>query len=315
LDEYFSDRGVERAFVKNLERVQGDERDAIILSIGYTKQADGRLMYRFGPLNMEGGERRLNVAVTRARRRLTVVSGFSHTDMDPARSAARGVELLRAYLKYAETGGAELGEEHRAFALNPFELAIRERLERTGLHVIPQYGASGYRIDFAVVHPDQPGELILAVEADGASYHSTPTARDRDRLRQQVLERRGWRFHRIWSTEWFRDPEAETEKVIRAVERAMAGPTHIEERESTPEASLGDDQPQRSKRPWFRTGQPITEYSQAQLVSIAQWILSDTLLRTREELVAEMMEALGFRRRGSRINAALDRAAKTALGQ
>ena len=312
LDEFFSDQRDERAFVKNLERVQGDERDAIILSIGYTKQADGRLLYRFGPLISEGGERRLNVAVTRARRRMLLVSGFSHTDMDPDRSSARGVELLRSYLKYAESRGAEL-EERQQHKLNPFELAIKVRMESAGLKVIPQYGASGYRIDFAIVHPDQPGELILAVEADGASYHSTPTARDRDRLRQQVLERRGWTFHRIWSTDWFRNPDAEVEKVIQAVETALAGPPlNVEVGESEQGGSIPDES-RRTQRPWFRRGQAITEYSHNQLVEIAKWILSDTLLRTKEDLIAEMMTTLRFSRRGSRITSALGRAADKAL--
>ena len=315
LDDFFSGHSEERAFVKNLERVQGDERDAIILSIGYTKQADGRLLYRFGPLNVEGGERRLNVAVTRARRRLTLVSGFSHTDMEPGRSSARGVELLRSYLKYVETGGAELGEERQVHALNPFELAVMHRLEEAGVRVIPQYGASGYRIDFAVVHPDEPGELVLAVEADGASYHSTPTARDRDRLRQQVLERRGWSFHRIWSTEWFRNPERETQKVVQAVSEAISGNSPSSRKHlSDSTARSSQEQPQRSKRPWFRAGQPINEYTHDQLVDVAQWILSDTLLRTKEDLVAEMMTELGFTRRGSRIVATLERAANRALG-
>jgi very-short-patch-repair endonuclease len=313
LDEYFSYQQDERAFVKNLERVQGDERDAIILSVGYTKQSDGRLLYRFGPLTNEGGERRLNVAVTRARRRLTLVSGFSHIDMEPGRSSARGVELLRSYLKYAETGGADLGDEVRQYSMNPFELDVKKRLERAGFTVIPQYGASGYRIDFAVVHPDQPGELILAVEADGASYHSTPTARDRDRLRQQVLERRGWKFHRIWSTEWFRNPDSETERVVRAVEAALTGEDTTSRQDSPMSSESDDDGPKRSRKPWFRRGQPITEYSHNQLVSIAKWILSDTLLRTKEDLVVEMMDTLGFKRRGGRIVSALDRAASDAL--
>lgn len=313
LDDYFSYQQEERAFVKNLERVQGDERDAIILSVGYTKQYDGRLLYRFGPLTNEGGERRLNVAVTRARRRLTLVSGFSHIDMEPGRSSARGVELLRSYLKYAETGGADLGDEVREYSLNPFEVDVKKRLEQAGLTVIPQYGASGYRIDFAVVHPDQPGELILAVEADGASYHSTPTARDRDRLRQQVLERRGWRFHRIWSTEWFRNPDSETERVVRAVDEAISGEASTQPPDNLMLSDVDGDGPQRSRKPWFRRGQPITEYSHSQLVSIAKWILSDTFLRTKEDLIAEMMETLGFRRRGGRIVAALDRAASEAL--
>jgi very-short-patch-repair endonuclease len=243
---------------------------------------------------------------------LTLVSGFSHTELDPERSSARGVELLRSYLKYADSGGAELGDEGVTHPLNAFELAVKHRLEKEGLTPIPQYGASGYRIDFAVVHPDRPGELLLAVEADGASYHSSPTARDRDRLRQQVLERLGWRFHRIWSTDWFRDPDAETAKVVRAVAAALEGRSR--EQKVGSHVEVDDPQtPLRGKRPWFRPGLPIVEYSHAQLVSIAKWIMSDTLLRTRDELVCELMRVLGFQKRGSRIVQALGRAADEAV--
>ena len=154
----------------------------------------GTFHTRFGPILQEGGERRLNVAITRARSRLTLVSSFSHRDMDPGRSSAKGSVLLRQYLEYAASGGEELGSGVSDVPLNPFELSIKDGLERRGIPVTPQFGVSGYRIDFACAHPDEPGRMVLAIEADGASYHSTPTARDRDRLRQQVLEAKGWRF-------------------------------------------------------------------------------------------------------------------------
>lgn len=197
LEEFFSESREERAFVKNLERVQGDERDAIILSIGYGKNANGKMQYRFGPLNQEGGERRLNVAVTRARKRMTVVSSFDFTDMDPERIRPKGVKLLRGFLKFAQSGGTELDGADEQTPQNYFEMNVFDKLRAAGLDVVPQYGSSGYRIDFAVRHPTAPGQFVLAVEADGASYHSSHTVRDRDRLRQEHLERLGWRFCRI----------------------------------------------------------------------------------------------------------------------
>ena len=220
LDEFFSESNEERFFAKNIERVQGDERDAIILSVGYHKDSNGNLPYRFGPILQEGGERRLNVAVTRSRSQLTLVSSFSHRDMDPGRSSARGVELMRRYLEYAASGGENLGSAVHDVPLNPFELSIMDGLQKRGIPVTPQYGVSGYRIDFACAHPDEPGRMVLAIEADGASYHSSPTARDRDRLRQQVLESRGWRFHRIWSTAWFRNRDVELNKAEQAWKKA-----------------------------------------------------------------------------------------------
>lgn len=320
LEQFFDESAEERAFVKNLERVQGDERDAIILSVGYGKQPDGRLLYRFGPLNGQGGERRLNVAVSRARRRLTLVSSFSHIDMDPSRSSSQGVELLRRYLKYVESGGLDLGGAEANTPLNPFEIDVKHRLEQAGLDVIPQYGTSGFRIDFAIPHPDGSGRMALAVEADGASYHSTPTARDRDRLRQQVLERLGWRFHRIWSTDWFNDHTAEVAKVVAAFEQALAdidaGRTAVAALEEVKDSgSLQDEgimayenDTRPGPRPPVRRGGTISDYSHRELVSLARWIRSDTLLRTEDQTIGEMMADLGFKRRGKRITDALTRA-------
>jgi very-short-patch-repair endonuclease len=223
LNDFFDETKPERFFVKNLERVQGDERDAIILTVGYGKSPDGRMLYRFGPLNQQGGERRLNVAVTRAKARMTLVSSFSSADLDPDRTSARGAELLRLYLQYAECGGERLDRQAlEAPELNAFEVDIRDALSRAGIPLICQHGASGFRIDFAAKHPTHPGRMVLAIEADGASYHSSPTARDRDRLRQEHLERLGWQFHRIWSYDWFTNREAEVAKAVEAYQRAVA---------------------------------------------------------------------------------------------
>ena len=326
LDAFFAETNAERFFVKSIERVQGDERDAIILSVGYFRRsADGSLVHNFGPINQEGGERRLNVAVTRARSRLTLVSSFGHHDMEPGKSSAKGVDLLRKYLEFAASGGTDLGADVVDVPLNPFELSIADGLERRGIPVTSQYGVSGYRIDFACAHPDQPGRMVLAIEADGASYHSTPTARDRDRLRQQVLEDKGWRFHRIWSTAWFRDREAELDKAEQAwrdaVAKADAGPPPSA---PPPEAVAPPDEPPPEAPPERSGPRPnvprvgthgydnITHYHDHQLEALARWIDSDGLLRTDEQLMAEMQRELGFRRRGKRIEDALARAIRRA---
>lgn len=320
LDEFFAVARDEPFFVKNIERVQGDERDVIILSVGYHKAANGSLPYRFGPLNQEGGERRLNVAITRARSRIHLVAGFSHHDMDPGRSTSEGVELLRQYLEFAASGGTEMGGSLSDEPLNAFELNILRQLERRGVPVVPQYGVAGYRLDFACGHPDQPGRMVLAIEADGAAYHSAPTARDRDRLRQQVLESLGWRFHRIWSTEWFRDPEGQAElafgawrKAVEVADEKDAGlKAQKVSAESPAEPPPSPATPDRGPRPSVMAGFPITEYTQRQLVALAEWVLSDTLLKTDDELLRELREELGFKRGGSRINAALTEAIGTA---
>jgi very-short-patch-repair endonuclease len=250
LDEFFSETKQERSFIKNLERVQGDERDAIILSVGYGKDATGRLLYRFGPLNnREYGHRRLNVAITRARRRMTIVSSFGHHDMDPSLSRSRGVDLLRHYLEYAQSGGALLSDSgETTYPLNSFEADVYEALTAAGIPLIPQWGCSGYRIDLAAKHPKQPGRLVLAIECDGATYHAVPTARDRDRLRQQHLEALGWTFHRIWSTDWFMNREAEIQSATKAYEgavRAADGNADIGHGPASPEPSSHERHPSR----------------------------------------------------------------------
>ena len=313
LDEFFAVAQGEPFFVKNIERVQGDERDVIILSVGYHKAANGTLPYRFGPLNQEGGERRLNVAITRARSRIHLIAGFSHHDMDPGRSSAEGVEMLRQYLAFAASGGTAMSGTLSEEPLNAFELNIQRQLERRGVPVTPQYGVAGYRLDFVCGHPDRPGRMVLAIEADGAAYHSTPTARDRDRLRQQVLESLGWRFHRIWSTDWFRDPEGQANlayaawrKAVELADASDAGVAVASVAVSPPlEVPVSPVEPDRGPRPAVMAGFPIAEYTHRQLVALASWVMSDTLLRTDDELLRELRRELGFSRGGSRINAAI----------
>ncbi len=327
LFSFFDESQKEKYFVKNLETVQGDERDAIILSIGYGKTPDGRLPYRFGPLLQDGGERRLNVAITRARRRMTLVSSFSAHDMDPTRSTAAGVAMLRAYLQYAESGGARLGDiVLDKPALNPFEISVRDQLQAAGIPVIPQYGVAGFWIDFAAPHPTKPGQMVLAIEADGASYHSSSTARDRDRLRQEQLERLGWTFHRIWSTEWFNDTATCVAEAVTAYRRAVAAadgraasartelPAAVpaQPTDPPPVRLVSPPSDRRPGRPMIYPGTPITEYSDAELVLLIRWIESDTLLRTAAQLYEAFVEELGYKRRGSRIRAAFDRVLPTA---
>jgi very-short-patch-repair endonuclease len=316
LDEFFDENHPERFFVKNLERVQGDERDAILLTVGYGKGADGQMVYRFGPLNEEGGERRLNVAVTRARRRMTAVSSFTAADMDPERTK-RGGDLLRLYLAYAESCGEKLDRQAaEAPKLNAFELDIRDALEKAGVPLVCQHGVGRYRLDFAAKHPEKPGRLVLAIEADGASYHSAETARDRDRLRQEQLERLGWRFHRIWSQDWFTDRKHEIEKAVAAYHAAVgesddpaaAAPAAIVP--AAPPVAAAPRGKERTPRPGLFAWGQIDEFTDRDLQSMVLWIESDTLLRSREDLIAEVMAELGFERRGkkivSRIAAAID---------
>ena len=311
LEPLFAPEQPERFFVKNLERVQGDERDAIILSTGYGKNDAGQLLYRFGPLLQEGGERRLNVAITRARQRMTVVSSFSHHDIQPDYPKV-GVQVLRGFLEYAASGGQRFERGTVSdVPLNEFEQSVFDELTRHGLKLVGQVGSSRYRIDMVAMHPEQQGRFVLAIECDGASYHSAPTARDRDRLRQQQLEALGWRFLRIWSTDWFLRREEEVQRTLQAFQEAVrlsdteraSGVTPAVSRApvvvSAPVARA------RGPRPPVRPGLNIGDYSPSELQNMVRWVLSDGKLITDDELVLEVTRELGFARRGNRIMAAM----------
>lgn len=311
LMSWFSDDQDDPFFVKNLERVQGDERDAILITTGYARRTNGRLQQAFGPINQAGGERRLNVAASRARRRMTLVSSFTSADLDPT-ATGRGRQFLRALFEFFESDGREMSPGPTGdIDLNPFELQIYDSLSAAGLDVVCQYGVSGYRIDFALQHPTRPGEFVLAVEADGAQYHSSPTARDRDRLRQEHLERLGWRFHRIWSTAWFTDPKGETQRVIEAYDAALNGravtrpDSPAEKRDSVKLAQ--HSAAQRTPAPFApNERESIMDYTDQELVDLAVWMRSDGVLRTPEEAIREMNSYLGFRRLGGRIREYLE---------
>ena len=213
----------EPVFVKNLETVQGDERDVILFSICYGPDAAGVIRMNFGPLNNKGGERRLNVAITRARKQLLVFSRLRPEQIDLSRTQAIGVHHLRTFLDYAKRGQVALVEEiSRATGEveSSFEQSVLDELTKRGWRVDAQVGCSGYRIDLAIRDPDAPGRYLLGVECDGANYHSAKSARDRDRIRQAVLEGLGWRLHRIWSTDWWLQRPKEIAKLEEALELA-----------------------------------------------------------------------------------------------
>jgi very-short-patch-repair endonuclease len=299
--------------VKNLERVQGDERDAIIISIGYGKDRAGNLRLHFGPLLPEGGRRRLNVAVTRARQRLTVVFSFSHLDLDLARvRRGSGVELLRNCLQYASTNGKRLGDaEVTGEPPNAFEAEVFDCLSAKGLRLIPQMGASRFRIDMVAEHPTKPRRYVLAIECDGASYHSSYTARDRDRLRQQQLEGLGWRFHRILSTDWFMRKEDEIQRALKAFGESVEFADKLDGGVVVNNSGNGIRQGpfatahQRGPRPLITVRTSINEYRAGELAQLLQWIVSDGQLRTDDQIIDEIIPILGFSRRGVRIERAI----------
>ena len=222
LDAFLREGRAEDVFVKNIENVQGDERDVILISVGYgPHEPNARLAsMSFGPVNGEGGERRLNVLFSRARTRCLVFCSFDPNDIDTARTSRDGPRVLKRFLEFARSGQLAQPEATGAPADSPFEEDVACMIRNMGYPCDHQVGAAGFKIDLGVRHPDQPGRYILAVECDGAAYHSALWARERDRLRQDVLEGLGWRFHRVWSTDWFHRRHTEIDRLRASLEEA-----------------------------------------------------------------------------------------------
>lgn len=244
IEERIAAQGDERLFVKNLENVQGDERDIILFSLTYGRDAAGRSSMNFGPINKTGGERRLNVAITRARVAVEIYASLRPEDIDLSRTRAKGVVDLKAYLEFALRGPSALAREAAPTGRDPdspFEVEVISALRNAGWEVHPQVGCSGYRVDIGVVDRGAPGAYVLGVECDGASYHSMACARDRDRLRQAVLEGLGWKLVRVWSTDWWSNRAKSEQVLIEAVQRAQDAADNARSSEM-PGSATEDDQ-------------------------------------------------------------------------
>lgn len=249
---------------------------------------------------------------------MTVVSSFSHHDFGPrAETKNRGPELLRLFLEYCAVQGdlSRSGGRQETYELNPFERGVLDAMRSAGVPAVPQWGVSGYRIDFALAHPERPGQMLLAVETDGDRYHRTVSARDRDRLRQAHLERLGWRFHRIWAADWFADPQAETDRLVdvwQDVVRAADEPPNGRVIQDPVPAPRRAEEPsnRRGPKPSLRLGGSIGTYSDMDLRTLAGWILSDGYQLDRDTRISQAMTELGFRKRGrvivERLNQAFD---------
>ena len=225
IEPWFNEAELEPLFVKNLESVQGDERDIMYFSITYGPDSVGAVSMNFGPMNREGGERRLNVAITRARHELRVFSSLKGEQMDLARTQALGVRDLKHFLEFAERGPRALAEATRGSLgtfESPFEEAVASALASKGWELHTQIGASSFRVDLAVVHPDARGSYLTGIECDGATYHRSATARDRDMLREQVLRGLGWEILRVWSTDWWVDQAGTLQKLDERLRGLLA---------------------------------------------------------------------------------------------
>jgi very-short-patch-repair endonuclease len=269
-------------FVRNLENVQGDERDAIIISTTFGKPPGaGVVRQNFGPISRQGGWRRLNVLFTRAKKSVAVITSLRPEDIVVDGATPEGTRALRNYLDYARTGQLTVSQDTGADPDSDFEVAVMDVLRMRGYEVTPQLGVAGYRIDIAVKHPDAPGTYLAAIECDGASYHSALSVRDRDRIRQDILESVGWRgrIWRIWSTDWFRTPRQETEKLLSFLEELR--------KSWKPEHSSGAS--------WVEEGTPpIPRQADTTPNEADRRVISEVLLETDEEIEVEIGDLVRY---------------------
>jgi len=328
VESFFRSHSAEPFFVKNLENIQGDERDVIFISVGYGKDASGNRLMNFGPVNNEGGERRLNVLISRSKERCEVFSSIHADDLDVA-GRGRGIKALKTFLQFAESGilgtpDPDTGREPDS----PFEEAVMRALEGEGYVVHPQVGSAGFFVDLAVVQPDNPGRYVLGVECDGATYHSARSARERDRQRQAVLEGHGWKIHRIWSTDWFTRPQDQLERTVQAIEDAIAGsggssqpevevapaieinrlPAELIESESAPSGV-----PYVEADHSVNTALDIHEVDSRWMMDLVKYIVEVESPIHRSEIIARVRNAWGVGRAGRRIQDAVSKGINGAL--
>jgi hypothetical protein len=319
-------------FVKNLETVQGDERDIIVFSIGYGPDELGRFLMNFGPINAPGGQRRLNVAITRARRRVEVVTSVSAADFRDTASS-EGVRHLRRFLDFAARTenkvaalGMELGASERDCE-SPFEEEVARVIRSWGYEVEPQVGCANYRVDLGVRHPTHPGVFVVGVECDGAMYHSSRVARDRDRLRAEVLRRLGWNLHRLWGPAWYRNRRAEEARLKAVIEAAIqtgpggCGGGHASAVASLVPLTTEPEQVDFESVPLWTCSYEVAnpeppsakaamheESAERDLQRMIREVVGIEGPIHREVLIRRVREAWGVYRAGSRIREAFDRA-------
>ena len=326
LDAFCKESNEEPFFVKNLENVQGDERDVIFISIGYGKDAGGYMSQNFGPVSSDGGERRLNVLFTRAKRQCRIFASIRHSDIRIDVTKHAGPRVLKRFLKYAETGEMDIPVLTGAPMDSPFEEDVAHELQMHGHRVEPQVGSSGFKIDLAVRDPDDEARFLLAVECDGARYHSSSWARERDRLRQIVLEQKGWKFHRIWSTDWFYNRDVEVSKLLDAVERARSNRSHARvsapaSSKTTVERSARVPEPEPERVPYREAEFSIQESEYLGLHEVDAATLYRYVAKIVEvegpihvmEVCRRMSRLWGYKRQGRRIQEVVDAAVSVAV--
>jgi len=316
-EEYFNDDLEESIFIKNLETVQGDERDTIIFSIGYAQDAAGKFAMNFGPLGRNGGERRLNVAITRAKYNVKLVGSIKPFDIDLERITGEGPKMLRAYIDFAINGGIASTNRTKN-NLTPgslFERTVYDYLIAKGYNVEMQIGCSEYKIDLAVRCPHDSNKYIIGIECDGVMYNSARTARERDRLRQAVLENMGWKMYRVWSTDWVKDPKNEGKKLFAAINDAINNTNETTPAEAPNSVQAGNylnisanrKKQEKFPRPKY-FGHSANEIPLDDFENIMYDIVSGSYGIDKEGLFRTTALCYGWHRRGDSIKFCLERA-------
>lgn len=276
---------LEPFIIKNLESIQGDERDVMLISTVYGRDAAGNVFQRFGPINSRTGWRRLNVLFTRAKSRVEVITSLRASDIIVDERTSRGARALRDYLEYASSGRLESGVLTGRPPDSDFEIAVSELLKMRGYECVPEVGVAGFFVDIGVLDPENSSRFILGIECDGSTYHSSKAARDRDRLKDEVLARLGWRLHRIWSTDWFSDSAREIDRAIAAIESERARQKQSEEGSDEPvESATASPGPSRGISVKARpTAEPSS--AEAQPPKVDELLLESDILKLLREIL------------------------------
>ena len=325
-ESFFGAHPEEPFFVKNLENVQGDERDVIFISVGYGRDANGAVSMNFGPLNKGGGERRLNVIITRAKRRCHVFTNLHADDIRLDGPGSAGLRAFKMFLAYAESGNlpTDIPEASKRDMDSPFQKEVVSRLRALGHEAHEEVASGGKFVDIAVVDPERPGRYLIGVECDGASYHSSRSARDRDKIREQHLKDLGWKLHRIWSTDWFRNPDRELKRTVEAIEQAKAAhpAAHTVGSRARPEIKRieADQEPSELSVPAYETAQPHVDTRWYELHDVPTGYLHEPIIEVVRvegpvhvsEVARRIADAAGVSRIGARIRANLERAISNA---
>jgi very-short-patch-repair endonuclease/DNA polymerase III delta prime subunit len=330
---FFSPGRPEPFFVKNLENIQGDERDVIFISVGYARDESGYMAMNFGPLSLQGGERRLNVLISRARECCEVFSSITADDIDLQRAKSRGAAAFKTFLQYAATGVLDTRAPTGGDFDSDFERQVAHALRGHGFEVHRQVGTAGFVIDLAVVDSNKPGRYLLGIECDGATYHSSRSARDRDRLRETVLRDRGWQIHRVWSTDWFHRPGEQLLRIVAAIEKARHEADTDEEVDAAQDETMPETDIERAEPSDERNGAaddawvipyveamlevpsdtPIPETTPSILAGIVAGVVEIEGPIHREEVARRVTSLWGQQRTGARISDAISKAFEVAL--